>query len=142
MDEAAKLVERDEGVASGGWFGTLFFLCLVAFAAFGATTLPPDHKIRGALPFDFPVTDVAETKAHFVATIDHLLATAKYRTPAAEAPVVEEVDSSDLPSAQDVAEAYDAASVLGVLRKHQKKTAAAFSALALMPLYHKLAGPN
>ena len=74
MDEAAKLVERDEGVASGGWFGTLFFLCLVAFAAFGATTLPPDHKIRGALPFDFPVTDVAETKARRTTWIARLTA--------------------------------------------------------------------
>ena len=56
-------------------------------------------------------------------------------------PAVEAVDDSALPSASDVAGAGDGG-VLARLRAHQKKTAAAFSVLALMPLYNKLVAPN
>ena len=54
---------------------------------------------------------------------------------------MEAVDDSALPSASDVAGAGDGG-VLARLRAHQKKTAAAFSVLALMPLYNKLVAPN
>ena len=136
MEDAAVGASPASPAGGGSWLGTLLFVVFAAAAAFGATALPADHAVRAACPFEFPATDVAALKLK----IADVLATAEYRVPPAS-PAVEAVDDSALPSASDVAGAGDGG-VLARLRAHQKKTAAAFSVLALMPLYNKLVAPN